>query len=235
MIGQWDRAILLFCNQLAGRSERLDGLVMFASHNGLVKGGLCAVLLWWFWFRVPAARPGLVATATGAVAAILCARVLALALPFRARPVDTPDLPLHASIFQSQVRTLGWSSFPSDHAAFFFTLAAGLFLISRRAGILAMVHTAVFICLPRLYLGIHYPSDLLAGAAIGVVAALLANRETVRRLVAGRPLAWFETTPSWFYVGAFLFTYQVAEVFDQSLEFLFAAASVVKVASSLFR
>jgi undecaprenyl-diphosphatase len=208
MIGQWDRAILLFCNQLAGRSERLDGLVMFASHNGLVKGGLCAVLLWWFWFRVPAAR---------------------------ARPVDTPDLPLHASIFQSQVRTLGWSSFPSDHAAFFFTLAAGLFLISRRAGILAMVHTAVFICLPRLYLGIHYPSDLLAGAAIGVVAALLANRETVRRLVAGRPLAWFETTPSWFYVGAFLFTYQVAEVFDQSLEFLFAAASVVKVASNLFR
>jgi membrane-associated phospholipid phosphatase len=41
----------------------------------------------------------------------------------------------------------------------------------------ALAHAALVVCLPRVYLGFHFPSDVLAGAAIGVaVAALLLAR-----------------------------------------------------------
>jgi undecaprenyl-diphosphatase len=229
MIASLDRAILLFCNQLAGRSSGFDGLVMFVSHNGLVKGGPYAALWWWHWFRNPASRPRVVAASAAAVAAIFVARVLATVLPFRARPFDSSDLTLHPTAFQSQVHTLGWSAFPSDHAAFFFALATGFLLISRRTGIAALLHAAVFICLPRVYLGIHYPSDLAAGAAIGAAAAWVANRERVVRLLTTPWLASAENAPAWFYAAAFLFTYQMAEVFDQGLELLAAIRLTAKL------
>ena len=66
------------------------------------------------------------------------------------------------------------SSFPSDHAGFFFTLALGVWLACRRAGLVAFGWTLVFILSPRIIMGQHWPLDIAAGAAIGsgVLAAL---------------------------------------------------------------
>jgi hypothetical protein len=58
----------------------------------------------------------------------------------------------------------GWSSFPSDHACLFFALATGLCLISPVIGGLALLHASLIVSLPRIYLGLHYPTDVLAGA-----------------------------------------------------------------------
>ncbi|MGL6070136.1 hypothetical protein, partial [Craterilacuibacter sp.] len=43
-----------------------------------------------------------------------------------------------------------------------------------QVGNLAFLHATVFICLPLLYLGMHYPSDLATGALIGVLLVLIA-------------------------------------------------------------
>ena len=42
-------------------------------------------------------------------------------------------------------------------------------------GLAAVLYVVFFICLPRLYLGLHYPTDLLAGGGVGIALAVAAN------------------------------------------------------------
>jgi undecaprenyl-diphosphatase len=86
-----------------------------------------------------------------------------------------PDLDLHLT----EVRSL---SFPSGHAmesaAIYLTLAALLSrLVQARALKLYFLGLAVFLTfvvgMSRVYLGVHYPSDVLAGWTMGLAWALL--------------------------------------------------------------
>ncbi len=60
----------------------------------------------------------------------------------------------------------GFGAFPSDHAALFFAVAVGLFAWSRAAG-LAGLAVATLLCLARISVGFHYPSDMVVGGVIG--------------------------------------------------------------------
>jgi undecaprenyl-diphosphatase len=61
-------------------------------------------------------------------------------------------------------------SFPSDHAAAAFAIAVAVLAFSRRLGVLLLVAAAA-IAVSRVALGLHYPSDVVAGAAVGMLAA----------------------------------------------------------------
>ena len=77
-------------------------------------------------------------------------------------------------------------SFPSDHAAAAFAIAFAVLAFSRRGGVLFLA-AATLIGVSRIALGMHYPSDVLAGLAVGWVSALLvtrAGRAWIVRLVA---------------------------------------------------
>lgn len=63
-------------------------------------------------------------------------------------------------------------SFPSDHAAVATAIAFAVLAFSRRAGLLFLA-TATLIALSRVALGMHYPSDVLAGMVVGWAAAAL--------------------------------------------------------------
>jgi len=66
------------------------------------------------------------------------------------------------------------SSFPSGHAATSFACATCFVWVSRSIRVRAFVLTlAAAIAYSRLYAGVHYPLDVLAGAALGVATALL--------------------------------------------------------------
>ncbi|MCC6943535.1 MAG: phosphatase PAP2 family protein [Thermomicrobiales bacterium] len=62
-------------------------------------------------------------------------------------------------------------SFPSDHTVFAFAIAVSIVLVNRRLGLVALV-IAGAMAFARVYIGVHYVSDVLVGAAIGTVAAL---------------------------------------------------------------
>ena len=72
------------------------------------------------------------------------------------------------------------ASFPSDHATGGFALACGMFLYDRVAGTVLFV-LAALLAFARVYVGTHYPGDVLGGAAIGIAVALLLRTPPVRR------------------------------------------------------
>lgn len=77
------------------------------------------------------------------------------------------------------------SSFPSDHASATFAIAFAILALSRRAGV-AYLAAALVIALGRVVVGVHYPTDVLAGAAVGAAAAAVvstAARPALLRLV----------------------------------------------------
>jgi membrane-associated phospholipid phosphatase len=68
--------------------------------------------------------------------------------------------------------TLSGLSYPSAHAA---TSFAGARMLSPALPAAALYGTALALVMSRLYLGLHYPSDILAGAALGSAVAELAS------------------------------------------------------------
>ena len=65
-------------------------------------------------------------------------------------------------------------SFPSTHAAWAFAAATSVFLHHKKAGI-AVLALAALIAFSRLYLFVHFPTDVLGGIVLGVAAALIAK------------------------------------------------------------
>src|SRR3989338_1280619 len=63
-------------------------------------------------------------------------------------------------------------SFPSGHAAFFFALAMGVFFYRRIWG-LVFFAAALSIGFGRVAAGLHWPSDILGGAVVGIFSAVL--------------------------------------------------------------
>lgn len=63
-------------------------------------------------------------------------------------------------------------SFPSGHATFFFALATVLYAYDRRLGRWAFA-AAVVMGMSRVYVGVHWPSDILGGALIGMATGWL--------------------------------------------------------------
>jgi undecaprenyl-diphosphatase len=62
------------------------------------------------------------------------------------------------------------SSFPSNATSVGFSMATAVFLFNRKAG-LAMYVLAFLLGFSRVCGGVHYPSDIVGGAAVGVAAA----------------------------------------------------------------
>jgi undecaprenyl-diphosphatase len=77
-----------------------------------------------------------------------------------------------------------------------------------------IVYVLAVICFPRLYMGLHYPSDLLVGGLLGAGIALLANVDRVRTRTSAPLLNWLKTSPGVFYAAAFLITSQIAALFE---------------------
>lgn len=156
-----------------------------------------------------------VGTIPGSLIAVPCVRTIARCMPFRLRPIATPGL--HFIPPTDGVQTLiNWSSFPSDHAVFFFLAATGVFFMSRRIGVLAYLWVALVICFPRLYMGFHWPTDILAGGLLGVGLAWTAMIPPLRRWTKEFTFSWHSRQPGLFFAAMFFYTFQVGTMYQDT-------------------
>ena len=81
-------------------------------------------------------------------------------------------------------------------------------------GLAALLYSLLIVGFPRVYFGIHYPTDILAGAALGALVAYSAHSAAARRQLAGGPLRWEHRSPQVFYVGLFVTSFQFATLFS---------------------
>ncbi|AOK21202.1 phosphoesterase [Burkholderia cepacia] len=186
------------------------------------KGFVLVPVLCWLWFQPgpnrERQREQVVATIASGLVALAVGRLLAQVLPFRVRPIYNPELHLHFPSDGLRAATLqAWSSFPSDHAMLWMAIATGIFIIARRAGVFALLYAVVFICVPRAYLGFHYPTDLIAGAAIGIGIAWLLTRDAIRSRFAPPVLRLIGRFPAPAYTLAFLLCFELITQFDELL------------------
>ncbi|MBI5107012.1 MAG: phosphatase PAP2 family protein, partial [Solirubrobacterales bacterium] len=116
---------------------------------------------------------GVAAGASAAVALALgqvVSRLVDRPRPFVAHPDQVHLFAPHAAD----------ASFPSDHATAAFAIATAILLRNRLAGILTMAAAAA-LAASRVVIGVHYPADVLAGAALGALVALVLHLAPLRR------------------------------------------------------
>ncbi|HXH82343.1 MAG TPA: phosphatase PAP2 family protein [Candidatus Tectomicrobia bacterium] len=219
-----DTRLLGALNAFAQRVPDLDRALWHVANANVLKGGVFAAALCWAWYRPEpsgrARRAVITAIAAGYVALVVT-QVLAVVLPVRPRPMHTVAFTVPAGVNENVLR--GWSSFPSDHAALFFALAAGLCLASWRLGSWLVAYAVILVGLIRVYLGLHHPSDILAGALIGTLAAMVAGQ---CEWLHSRLLATERRHPALFYTVGFALLYQIATLFDGPQQFARVALRV---------
>lgn len=154
-----------FLNQWAGQWLCLDALAVFlAKYLGYLL--ICFLLAWLAWdflFRKERYLKTIKIISLSLGAAIFSRLIIVEIIrwlyfrprPFVAEPVN--QLLEHSAS----------GSFPSGHAAFFFALSMVIYLHNKKAG-WAFFAASFLISLSRVFVGIHYPLDILAGALIGI-------------------------------------------------------------------
>lgn len=67
------------------------------------------------------------------------------------------------------------TAFPSGHASFYFTLSTIVYCNNKRFGVIFYL-ASIAIVISRVFSGVHWPSDILAGAVIGIILGLILNQ-----------------------------------------------------------
>lgn len=184
--------------------------------NGLAdtnQGVLLVAMVWWLWVRHGEAVKTQLLTGTVAAAlAGLVSRAMQILLPTHPRPMHEMH-GLYVPIGVDPDMLNRYNGYPSDHAAVMFGLVATILLVNRGLGCVAALW-ATLLVLVRIYELYHYPSDIIAGAALGVLMVCLALNSRWLTSVAACWRGFAARAPAAFTVTAFLFSFMVADLFS---------------------
>ena len=166
MIRSFDLIIFWYLNSWAGVAPFGDLIIVFCAKYlaYIFVFAFLVLLLLWRRSRQEKIRIFWVAAFSGAIARLGITELIRF---FYHRP--RPFMAYHG-VHQLLVDN-EWS-FPSGHAAFFFAVAAALYLYNKKWGSIFFV-AAVFMTVARVIAGIHYPSDIVGGAGIGIAVAYI--------------------------------------------------------------
>lgn len=169
-----DTRLLYFLNNLTGQSPLFDGVIVFLAQY--LPYIIIVLFLALIFFRFSKRERGELFLVAALSALVARFGVTELIRFFYHRPRPFTDLPVH------QLLTSHEWSFPSGHAALFFALATAVYLFDKKWG-RGFFIAALLITVSRVVAGVHYPSDIVAGALIGAAVAYAAFH-LIRRISA---------------------------------------------------
>lgn len=165
-----DVSLLYDINGLAQDAPHwCDRLMEFVGEFGIVFGLLALLFGAWWSARK---RPDAASAVAGLVWAPLAAGIALLAnIPIRNFVERRRPFMDHQGL---EVLVAGKSdySFVSDHSTLVAAIAVAVFMVSRKYGVFALV-LALLAGFCRVYMGVHYPTDVVGGFALGTAVALL--------------------------------------------------------------
>jgi undecaprenyl-diphosphatase len=217
LINLLDYMLANYANQLIGITLFFDAFVLHLLNNELLKGGVLISMIWWLWFKKDENealhRVSLIITFLGSFIAVFVTRLLVNSLPFRIRPFLNDALTLVQPEGFNSNHFDSLSSFPSDHATLFFALAFGFLAVSKKVGYLALAYTFFLIVMPRVIIGAHYFTDVVAGGLIGMLVVYCMQQSKLVQAQAERIYALETKLPQLFYMVFFIACYQAADLF----------------------
>ncbi|QYR19522.1 undecaprenyl-diphosphatase [Paenibacillus sp. sptzw28] len=159
-ISQMDYSIFEIINNLAGRMPWLDAVMRFFASDGsyLFYAGIIV-----YWFSRTSDCRRMVGEALVSACAAFGIGVVLSHLFYRDRPF----------VVHHVTQLIGHpanASFPSDHAIGAFVIATSIYMFRRRDGLIWLL-IAACIAFSRVWTGVHYPLDVIAGAIIGIGSA----------------------------------------------------------------
>jgi signal peptidase II len=189
LLYDWGDLNIRLFNAINGHSwHGLDQLMMLASFVADVWSAPLYAAVWWSWLRALRRRGAASSAAVllqlqrfvfAYVVAVLTGALLKYSLNFP-RPASVLGAPA--------VHVLGEfdpaHSFPSGHAMFAVLVAGSLWPVVPRATRVALVAFIVWAGVARVWIGAHFPADVLAGYSLGflwIAFAALVVRHSTRR------------------------------------------------------
>jgi undecaprenyl-diphosphatase len=187
-----DSALFRRVNRLAADTPWLHWFFIGFARYGIVLFALALLAAWWRARRSvdPMSQAGV---AWAGIAPLLALEIAQLVggVVDRARPYTA--MPTARVLID---RSSDFS-FPSDHATVAGAVAAGLLVATagrhRDRLVQLVIGAAVIMAFSRIYVGVHYPSDVLAGLALGALTAIGAR--PLAMLVLGPAVAALVRTP----------------------------------------
>lgn len=163
---QLDMAVLdwIQANLRAGFLDAATPLVTVLGDHGIFWIALAVVLL-----LLPKYRKAGATVAIALILEFLCCDILLKPLAARPRPCDVN------TAVQLLIRHPGGFSFPSGHTGASFAAVSALFF-GKSSLWKPLLPLAVLIALSRLYLYVHYPTDVLTGLVLGIAAGWLGQK-----------------------------------------------------------
>ncbi len=165
MIQNFDLSIFNAIHDLAGKSRLLDFFgVFFADYSGylLVLAAIVILSVESDW------RKKFLNFSLLAMSLIISRGIITEAVRFvyyRPRPFVALD-------FNPLIAEVNRGAFPSGHAAFYFALTGVIWILDRKWG-WRFGAAAILMGLARIFTGVHWPLDVVAGSATGLASVLL--------------------------------------------------------------
>ena len=176
-LNQLDQELLLFLNSL--HTPFLDTF-MFITSGKLIWGILYGAILTNI-IRTHGWKNGLIITVALVIVIVLCDQIASGLL----KPTIQRFRPSRDPILGDLVHTVnnyrgGKYGFASSHASNVFGLVTFCTLLFKRRSItIFLLLWAIIVSYSRIYLGVHYPGDILAGATIGILSGALVYKSLV--------------------------------------------------------
>lgn len=160
-----DQALTQSLNGLAGHYPLLDGAMIAVTSYGVPLMIILVALQWWTKSSRTQRRHACVAAGLTFLLGLAVAQIMLLFIQ-RIRPYDAGVSHLIIA------PTADWS-FPSDHAIASLSIVFAFALQGIKRWANVFLAFAVLVCFSRIYVGMHYASDILGGAAVALLAAFI--------------------------------------------------------------